>query len=49
MATKKPNPFAKYREGKESKAHEKGESKGLQRYEAKKGMERHGKKAGRKC
>ena len=38
MATK--NPFARYREGKESMREERKESKGLQRYEAKKGMEK---------
>ena len=50
MAT---NPFKNYKEGKESPKKERGESKALQRFESKKGMERkHSgpmKKSGRGC
>jgi hypothetical protein len=46
------NPFAGYKEGKESKSMEKKEPSGLKAFEKKKGMERPmaGKKmAGKKC
>lgn len=48
MATK--NPFAGYKEGKESMKSERKESKGLQRFEKKRGMEKKMPgKAGKKC
>lgn len=48
MATK--NPFAGYKEGKESAKTERKEPKGLQRFEKKRGMEKkHAGKTGKKC
>lgn len=52
MATKSKNPFAGYKEGKESMRQERAEPKGLQRFEKKRGMERKpmpAKKSGRGC
>jgi len=48
MASK--NPFAGYKEGKESMREERKETKGLQRFEKKRGMEKkHAGKSGKKC
>lgn len=47
MATK--NPFAGYKEKRESGAHERKESKGLQRFEKRKGMEKGSGKSPKKC